>query len=78
LKWISRVGESAIQASVYRAIPPRARIYPLPFELARKHRIRRYAFHGVSREYLARRYARIAGKPLESVTVITFHPETGC
>jgi len=59
-------------------LPPRAGTYPLPFGLARKHHIRRYGFHGVSHEYLARRYARIAGRPAGSVTVVTLHLESGC
>jgi acetate kinase len=60
------------------SIPPRAGVYPLPFELARRHRIRRYGFHGISHEYLVRRYAQITNAPLESVTVITLHLESGC
>ncbi|HEX8844706.1 MAG TPA: acetate/propionate family kinase [Pyrinomonadaceae bacterium] len=58
-------------------LPPRASTYPLPFELARKHHIRRYGFHGVSHKYFARRYARITGHRLESVTIITLHLENG-
>jgi acetate kinase len=60
------------------SIPQRAAIYPLPFELARRHRIRRYGFHGISHEYLVRRYAQITNAPLESVTIITLHLESGC
>src|SRR5215216_5131767 len=59
-------------------LPPQASSYPLPFELSRKHHIRRYGFHGISHEYLAWRYARITDQPLESVTIITLHLESGC
>jgi acetate kinase len=62
----------------HRSIPQRAGIYPLPFELARRHRIRRYGFHGISHEYLVQRYAQITHAPLESMTVITLHLESGC
>jgi acetate kinase len=62
----------------HRAIRPRASTYPLPFELARRHNIRRYGFHGISHEYLARRYAQIKNTPLENMAVITLHLESGC
>lgn len=60
------------------SMPPQASTYPLPFELSRKHNIQRYGFHGISHEYLARRYARITDQPLEGVTIITLHLESGC
>lgn len=59
-------------------LPAQASTYPLPFELSRKHHIRRYGFHGISHEYLARRYARITDQSLESVKIITLHLESGC
>jgi acetate kinase len=62
----------------HRSIPPQAYTYPLPLELARRHRIRRYGFYGVAHEYLAGRYARITGRPIENVNVITLHLESGC
>lgn len=62
----------------HRTMPECARTYPLPLELARKHRIRRYGFHGLSHEYLVRRYAQITHTPVESVTIITLHLESGC
>src|SRR5687768_13912715 len=62
----------------HRTIPSRAAIYPLPLELSRKHAIRRYGFHGISHEYLVRRYAKITGQPVERVTIITLHLESGC
>ncbi len=62
----------------HRTIPSRAGVYALPFELARRHRIHRYGFHGISHEYLVRRYARITNTTMERVTVITLHLESGC
>jgi acetate kinase len=69
---------AAFDTIFHRRIPDRASIYPLPLELSRKHRIRRYGFHGISHEYLVRRYAKLSGRPLESVTAITLHLESGC
>jgi acetate kinase len=50
----------------------------LPQELARRYRIRRYGFHGISHEYLVGRYARMTNRPMENVTAITLHLEGGC
>jgi acetate kinase len=62
----------------HRDMPSRASTYPLPFDLARKHHIRRYGFHGISHEYLLRRYAQIKNSPIENTKVITLHLESGC
>jgi acetate kinase len=62
----------------HRTIPPLAAAYPINAELAERYRIRRYGFHGISHEYLTRRYAAIAGTPLEKVNIITLHLENGC
>jgi acetate kinase len=62
----------------HRTIPEIAWRYGLPLELADKHQIRRYGFHGISHQYLARRYAQITERPLESIKIITLHLEGGC
>ena len=62
----------------HRTIPQRAGMYGLPWELAHRHHIRRYGSHGISHEYLVRRYAQITDTPIENVTVITLHLESGC
>jgi acetate kinase len=61
----------------HRTIPDEAALYPLPLELSRRHRIRRYGFHGISHEYLATRYAQISGRPLSQLNLITLHLEGG-
>ena len=62
----------------HRTIPERAWRYGLPLELADKHHIRRYGFHGISHEYLTLRYAQITNRPLSEVNIITLHLESGC
>jgi acetate kinase len=69
---------AVFDTSFHRTIPQYIVTYPLPLGLARRHRIRRYGFHGISHEYLAGRYAKITNKPLESVNLITLHLESGC
>ena len=62
----------------HRSIPERAWRYGMPLKLADKHQIRRYGFHGTSREYLTLRYAQISNRPLSEVNIITLHLEGGC
>lgn len=69
---------AAFDTIFHRTIPQHAALYGLPWELARRHKIRRYGFHGISHEYLTRRYGQITNTPLENVTVVTFHLESGC
>jgi acetate kinase len=62
----------------HRTIPERAAFYPLPVDVARRHGIRRYGFHGISHNYLMRRYGQIARRPLDEINLITLHLEGGC
>ncbi len=61
----------------HRTIPSRAALYPLPPDLAKRHGIRRYGFHGISHRYMTLRYTQITGRPLWSVNLVTLHLEGG-
>lgn len=62
----------------HRTIPDHASHYAIPLELAEKHHIRRYGFHGISHRYMLERYANLAGKPMETCNLVTMHLESGC
>ena len=49
-----------------------------PLELANRHRIQRYGFHGIAHASLAQGYAACTGNPLEQVRVITLQLGNGC
>jgi acetate kinase len=61
----------------HRTIPEEAALYPLPLELAKRHKIRRYGFHGISHRYLMLRYAQITHRPVTDMNLITLHLEGG-
>jgi acetate kinase len=65
-------------SSFHRTIPPIAYTYAIPHELAAKHKIRRYGFHGISHNYLMLRYAEMTGTPVEQTNIITLHLGGGC
>jgi acetate kinase len=62
----------------HRTIPDRAKLYGIPPDLAERHKIRRYGFHGISHQYMASRYAQITNTSNEAVNIITLHLEGGC
>src|SRR5262249_35030075 len=47
-------------------------------QLYRRHKIRRYGFHGTSHRYVAYRYRQLTGKTREETNVITLHLGNGC
>jgi acetate kinase len=58
-----------------RTLPPRAAHYAIPSELAEKHSVRRYGFHGIAHRYMAERYAELAGP---SARLVTLQLGNGC
>ena len=76
-------GQGIPQAAVFdtafhQTLPERAYLYALPYQLYRRHKIRRYGFHGTSHRYVAYRYRTIENVPREKVNVITLHLGNGC
>jgi acetate kinase len=61
----------------HRTLPRRARTYAIPTELAERHGIRRYGFHGPSHAYVSRRAAAHLGEDVESLRIITCHLGNG-
>ncbi|HTV79569.1 MAG TPA: acetate/propionate family kinase [Steroidobacteraceae bacterium] len=61
----------------HRRLPDRAALYALPPQLARRHRIRRYGFHGLSHQYLTLRATQLLDRSLEGLRLITLHLEGG-
>lgn len=61
----------------HQTIPDHAATYALPHELAKRHRIRRYGFHGLSHRYMMLRYAELSGRAPEDLNLITLHLEGG-
>jgi acetate kinase len=76
-------GEQMPQVAVFdtafhTSIPEHAYLYALPYHLYRRHRIRRYGFHGTSHRYVAYRYRALRGLTREQTNVITLHLGNGC
>lgn len=61
----------------FSALPPEAYTYAIPADLAKKHGIRRYGFHGTSHDYVSHQVAELLGKPYEQVNQIVCHLGNG-
>jgi acetate kinase len=62
----------------HSTMPETSYLYAIPYQLYRRHKIRRYGFHGTSHRYVAYRYRQLTGKDLESTNIITLHLGNGC
>jgi acetate kinase len=76
-------GKALPQAAVFdtafhQTLPEKAFLYAIPYQFYRRHKIRRYGFHGTSHRYVAYRYRTINNIPREAVDIITLHLGNGC
>jgi acetate kinase len=77
------LGPGIPQAAVFdtafhQTLPEKAFLYALPYQLYRRHKIRRYGFHGSSHRYVAYRYRKIRRVERSTVNIITLHLGNGC
>ncbi|MBI4641235.1 MAG: acetate kinase [Candidatus Tectomicrobia bacterium] len=69
---------AAFDTAFHNSLPEYAATYALPYELAERHQVRRYGFHGIAHEYMLRRYAEIANISTNNATLITLQLGNGC
>src|SRR6201981_1696659 len=69
---------AVFDTSFHHSIPEQAYLYAVPYHLYRRHRIRRYGFHGTSHRYVAFRYRALWGLTREQTNIITLHLGNGC
>jgi acetate kinase len=69
---------ATFDTAFHRTMPEKAALYAIPPELAAKHGIRRYGFHGLAHRYMAERYAEIATTPLKQTKLVTLQLGNGC
>ena len=79
---IELLGSGVPQVAVFdtafhSTMPETSFLYAIPYQLYRRHKIRRYGFHGTSHRYVAYRYRQIRGIPREEVNIITLHLGNG-
>ena len=69
---------AVFDTAFHQTLPEQAFLYALPYQLYRRHRIRRYGFHGTSHRYVAYRYRTLKGLARDATNIITLHLGNGC
>lgn len=73
-----RMPEVAVfDTAFHSTMPPKAYMFPIPYEYYEKYDIRRYGFHGTSHRYVSARCAELMGKDLARLKIITCHLGNG-
>jgi len=69
---------AVFDTAFHSTIAEQAYLYALPYHLYRRHRIRRYGFHGTSHRYVAYRYRMLRSLTREQTNLVTLHLGNGC
>ncbi len=69
---------AVFDTAFHQTMPATSYIYPLPYVLYSRYKIRRYGFHGTSHYYVAHQCAEMMGKKFEDLNIITAHLGNGC
>ncbi|MBI4466964.1 MAG: acetate kinase [Acidobacteria bacterium] len=73
-----RAQVAVFDTAFHQTMPARAYLYALPYDYFRRHRIRRYGFHGTSHRYVAYRFRQLTDRSKEETSLITCHLGNGC
>jgi len=68
---------AVFDTAFHQTMPKYASLYPIPSALSEKFAIRRYGFHGTSHAYVAKEAAKMLGKELNTLNLITLHLGNG-
>lgn len=61
----------------HQSMPEYAYRYAIPYELGKKHHVRRYGFHGTSHNYVSKKAAEFLNIPYDKFNAITLHLGNG-
>jgi len=76
---LGAVPQAAVfDTAFHSTLPETSYLYAIPYSLYRRHKIRRYGFHGTSHRYVAYRYRKLTGKTREDTHLVTLHLGNGC
>jgi acetate kinase len=72
------VPQVAVFDTAFHSTMPRTSfLYALPYAIYKRHKVRRYGFHGTSHKYVAQKMIEILGKPVAETKIITCHLGNG-
>lgn len=68
---------AVFDTAFHQTMPAKAYLYGLPYELYIKYGLRKYGFHGISHQYVAKRAAEYLNKDLADLRIVTCHLGSG-
>jgi len=68
---------AVFDTAFHAKMPQKAFIYAVPYEYYEKYGVRRYGFHGTSHRFVSEKAAKMLGKPLSELKIITCHLGNG-
>jgi len=79
---IKKIAPSLKQYAIFdtafhSTMPKEAYLYALPLEMYKKHKIRRYGFHGTSHSYILKECAKKLDKTPDTLSIISLHLGNG-
>jgi acetate kinase len=76
---LGAVPQAAVfDTAFHSTLPETSYLYGIPYSLYRRHKIRRYGFHGTSHRYVAYRYRKLTGTSRADTHLVTLHLGNGC
>ncbi|MEO7359603.1 MAG: acetate kinase [Gemmatimonadaceae bacterium] len=69
---------AVFDTSFHQTLAEHAYLYAIPYPLYRRHKVRRYGFHGTSHRSIAWRFRQLTNRQREDVRIITLHLGNGC
>src|SRR5262249_10168413 len=69
---------AVFDTAFFADLPPRAHVYPVPYDWYTNWGIRRFGFHGISHAYCAGRAAELLQRPSTALRLVICHPGNGC
>lgn len=68
---------AVFDTAFHQTMPEESYLYALPYNLYKKHGIRRYGFHGTSHYFVTQEAAKMLNKSVEQLNIITCHLGNG-
>jgi acetate kinase len=68
---------AVFDTSFHQTMPPYSYLYPIPYELYEKYKIRRYGFHGTSHKFVSQKACLYLGRDFYNSNIITCHLGNG-
>lgn len=68
---------AVFDTSFYYNLPPKAYVFPIPYQYYKKHHLRKYGFHGTSHKYVSKKMCCDFNKNIKTTKIISCHLGNG-